>query len=204
MSDVILTISIVVGAMVLLIGLFFIGRIQDPIYRCKTMRKLFKKKNYMVVAVVSKDSKSIQTHVVNVTNDKIVVGQGVWAVMNKVIYRKDYGTGYQTKQGQQITPDSVRFEEGVPILYVNADTITPLDFFEDPQSGKVKPDELGSTLAAWDQAMEDLNLSPTKKMEKIQLITLICAGCGVLLTLWAVIKIGDVNNIIELILQQVR
>lgn len=133
---------------------FLIGRFLDPLWRAKQLRKLLRK-NYIVVAIVSKDLKTIQEKVVNADKDLIEIDGKFWVIRQGVIFRKDRGEakGYDKTF---ITRKDLKWQEEVPIIYLSEDSLKPLSFWKD-ESG-VKPIEVASTLKGWiaNQRAKDL------------------------------------------------
>lgn len=130
---------------------FFMGRIMDTHFRAKIFRQ-FLKKDYGILAITSKDRKNIRKVVVNLENTILRIGAQIWIVQGGRIYRQEKpeeGFGFQNSK-KEITVKTI-MEEGVPTLYVDVESIKPLDFFPDktPDSKSVQPEELGSFLMAW-------------------------------------------------------
>lgn len=141
---------------------FFMGRIMDTHFRAKVMRSVMKK-DYGVLAITSKDRKNIRKIVVNLENTILKIGAQIWIVQGGRIYRQEKpeeGFGFLNSKKEVIIKTIM--EEGVPTLYVDVDSIKPLDFYPDkvPDSKSVQPEELGSFLMAWvgNQIMKGLNV----------------------------------------------
>lgn len=124
---------------------FLVGRFLDPIWRAKQLRKLFKK-NYIVVALVSKDLRTIQERVVNADKDIIEIDDKFWVIKQGAIFRKDksQAKGYEKTF---ITKKNIKWQEEVPVIYLSEDNLKPLNFWKD-ESG-VKPVEIASVLKGW-------------------------------------------------------
>lgn len=158
---------------------FIFGRALDQTYKAKIYRQIFKKRNYIVVGIVSKDNKTVKEVVVNAEGDVIRVGNKVWIIEQGRIYRKD-----KTNEGfffadavpikgedgkpdfTTLTPkkDIVRWNEGVPIVYVDEDHLKPLDYFKD-ENNLVKPEGVGATLNSWNINQQAKQLLGTKKTD---------------------------------------
>jgi hypothetical protein len=122
---------------------WFIGRWADPVYKCKTMRKWFKKP-YYIFNIIDKDGRTIDTKVVNAEKDVVVRDNNMWIIMKNRVYRKD-----KPESGFSISKNMIRWEEGAPTVYVDSDTLKILDFQRDEPASGVKSEEVGSTILAY-------------------------------------------------------
>jgi hypothetical protein len=124
----------------LVIGVL-IGMFMNPLFRAKTLRSLTKKE-YGILALVSKDKRSSRLFVVNFNEFVLAVAGKKWAGVGGRIYRED-----APEKGFYTNDKMVKYREGVPIVYVDDESLTPLEFWSD--AGKVSPDEVGSVYTAW-------------------------------------------------------
>jgi len=120
---------------------FLAGKFQDILWRTKTYRK-YLKRNFTIIERVSKDGKTRIQRMADMDNDVFSVGMFMWLIKKGRIYRKD-------KEECGFTPvrANISWEEGVPIITVDEDSIKPLDFYKEEST--IRPEELGSTLNAW-------------------------------------------------------
>lgn len=130
-----------VGILFFVILAFLVGKYQDIVWRCKTFRK-YLKKNFIILERVSKDGKTRTARMINLDGDIFNVGNYTWVSKGGRIYRKD-----KESEGFKAGRHNVAWEEGVPILTVDEDSIKPLDFYKEDST--IKPEELGSTVSAW-------------------------------------------------------
>lgn len=130
-----------------LAGLFFlglayvVGRASDPIWRGKKMRQ-FMRKDYILVNIVGKDRKSISSVIADSNSGILKVGKFLWVLEAGRIYRKD-----KPQAGFMLGPSVVRHEEGMPTVYVDSESLKPLDFFQ--EAGAIKPDEVSGSLVGF-------------------------------------------------------
>lgn len=182
--------------MLAFLGIFFFafifGKWADPIFRCKMLRQLTKK-NYMVIAIVQKDGRTISQRVVNAEKDVAIVNNALWVILGGRVYRRDktgsskkkdilnaFEKGTKEEADFQIKADNIVFEEGVPTVYLDSDTITPLDFYRDKAT--IKPEEVGSALLAYVYNQLAKAMASVSNIRLLLLIilagVLICAGLG--------------------------
>lgn len=120
---------------------FVVAKYQDIYWRVKLFRKTFKR-NLYILERVSKDGKTRTARMINLDGDTFDVGNYKWVVKNARIYRKD-----KESAGFKVSKNNIAWEEGVPIITVDEDSIKPLDFYK--EDATIRPEELGSTLSAW-------------------------------------------------------
>ena len=142
---------VVGGCSLLIIGMltFILGRLLDTHFRAKVMR-IVTKRDYGILAIASQDRKNIRKVVVNFEHSVIKLGNDVWVIQSGRIYRQEKpetGFSFQNSRGE-ISVDTFRYEEGIPILYVDITNLKPLNFYPQ-ETGKVPPEELGSFLSSW-------------------------------------------------------
>jgi hypothetical protein len=129
-----------------------IGKLLDVRFRCKQMRR-FLRKNYIIVSIVEKDQKTIMSRVMNAEMDYITDGTFAWITKQGSIYRmQDAAFSANIFKSEKefeksttffkVGKKHVRWEEGVPTVYVDRDNVKPLNFFDDKTN--VKPNELSS------------------------------------------------------------
>jgi len=144
-----------------LIGAFGIGMLSNPLLRCKLMRKWLKK-NYLVLNIKEKGSNRIAWKIVNADDDVVFLGTRLWIICKSRVQRKvQFGEKTKTistwiyrlfqkgkeESGFNIEDKHISWEEGVPCIYVDADNIKPLKFYQ--EEANVRADEVGSSILGW-------------------------------------------------------
>ena len=198
MAEVDIVMLVIVGSFgMLFLGLFafIIGRIMDTHYRAKLMR-MITKKDYGILGIASQDRKNIRKIVVNYENSIIKLGSQVWVIQSGRIYRQEKpetGFSFQNSKGE-ISVDTFRYEEGVPILYVDITNLKPLNFY--PQdSGKVPPEELGSFLSSWIANQIAKGMNVIAEYKTFLLIIIVLAILILMLDVYILMKLGDITNL---------
>lgn len=156
-----------ISFMTLLVG-FIVAKWFDPYFRARIMRRALKK-DYGILAIVSKDAKNILKMVVNFEKDTINIAGKVWVITQHYVYRED-----KKERGFVMGKAHVKWEEGVPAVYVEQDSIKPLDFFSDRTP--VKPEEIGSFLSAWVNNQLAKNISQVKNQQILIFIVILLCG----------------------------
>jgi hypothetical protein len=157
-----LIISLLVsGSLVVLFLAGFLGRCFDTHFRAKLFR-IFTKRDFGIIGICSQDRKNIKKIVVDYENTIIKLsGNMVWIIKGGRIYRQDKpaeGFSFVNSKGE-LNVNTVRIEEGVPIMYVDSTNLKPLDFYPQ-ETGKVPPEEFGSFASSWiaNQIAKGLNV----------------------------------------------
>lgn len=168
------------------ITIYVFARWQDPVQRCKWKRKWLKQ-NTHVLYITDKEGKTINARTVNVEKDCINVDNELWVIVGSRVYRKD-----NTSQGTTIKRKNIRYEEGAPTIYVDRDSIKPLDFYED--SSKVKPEEIGATLNAYVFNQLAKGIAGIANQKTFMMIILIASLASVGLNLYLVKTISEMGD----------
>lgn len=145
------------------------GRALDPIWRIKQLRR-FIKRNYMLLIFVSKDGKTLQYRTINADEDAFIHRGSMYVVEKGKIYRKvqrevggkpvfDKEGGFSFKPEEGNSP--IRYEEGVPVIYVDNEHIKPLGF--DNEESRITPSATGAALNAWVTNQINKGLAGTNK-----------------------------------------
>ena len=171
-----LLLMIVIAPVVLVLG-FLVGRYRDPIWKCNIKRRYFRQ-DCGILAIVSKDGKNIRKIVVNFNDDMISVGGNIWVLQDKKVYRQNHSEkGFVIKDGQPVSIP-LKWEEGVPTIYVNQDTYKPLDFFASEETAK--PQSVSAVLLSWvnNQIAKGMNLFKQHQLllYAVILLTILCLG----------------------------
>jgi hypothetical protein len=139
---------------VMALGLF-VGKFMDVFWRAKVLRSITKK-DFGILGILSPDTKTIKMVVVDFGKDVIQYKGKVWIVLKDRIYRHD-----KPERGISLTKADlpIRWIEGIPVLYVNETSYTPIDLTG--VLGEVRPEEVNSVFSSW------VNNQLAKAMAKI-------------------------------------
>jgi hypothetical protein len=98
----------------------------------------------------------------------------MWVLQKYLIYRKD-----KPERGFLANEKMLRWEEGVPSVYVDKDSLKPVDFYA--ERGEVKPEEVGATLTAWVNNQLAKGLASIKQHQLLLILCIVCslAAAGV-------------------------
>lgn len=107
----------------------------EPRQRCKMLRQMTKK-NFGIVTIVK--GKELYSQMKNFDRDTLEIGNG-W-------YHLERGRIYQDKGvvTQLNDPDKIKFMGGIPTIFLDLDTITPLSFHKDKL--KINPQEVSAPM----------------------------------------------------------
>lgn len=156
---------VIIGGVFLAVLMATIGRLQDPQFKCWFLRRTLKK-NYIVVNFGDKNNRIFFQSVVNADDGVIIMGQRMWIIKGSRMWSvisKDGKLHKDGKQEYQIKESDMKYSPGTPNVFLNPDTLTPLDFFK--QEVEVKPDEIGSTLLAWTNNQVNKGLNKFASMD---------------------------------------
>ena len=132
---------VAVGMLFCLAAGWVVGRLFDPTWKVKRMRQILHSNTFML-GIVSRDKKTINKVAANLDGAIFKVGDYNWVIDHTRIYRED-----KPQSGFFMTKNHVKWEEGVPTLYVYEDSLKPAEFNSEPS--KVPPGEIGSALVAF-------------------------------------------------------
>jgi len=119
-----MTILIIVFSVALALGVgLSCGLLLEIRWQAKLLRKLTKK-DYGILSVVSKDRKTIRRILVNFSKEIVDVKDKKWVIEAPRIYRED-----QKEKGDNFS-SKIKYEEGIPIAFVDEKDILALDFFK--------------------------------------------------------------------------
>lgn len=195
------TMYALVGFFAIMLGAL-IGKLMDSRFLCKQMRR-FLRKNYIIVAIVEKDQKTISSRVMNAEMDYVTDGTFAWITKQGSIYRMNdaqlspnlFRTDDEFKKSQtffKFTKKNVRWEEGVPTVYVDRDNVKPLNFYDDKTN--VKPNELSSANTSFlaNQRAKDLATNQTQQI--LLILILIGAAAAAYFSWQAYTMVGDIKT----------
>lgn len=173
-----------------LIG-FFIGKITDPFFKVKLLRSLDKKAKWIILAIVSKDRRSIRRLVVNPMDDVVNIKNSFWTIEANKIYRVEKEKNKVSSF--EITQNMVKWEEGVPVVYCDEDNIIPLNFHSNDTN--VKPDEVGSILLSWVNNQLAKGLSTIQQHRTLLLVILILGVLTLAFNYFIWDKLDDIQKV---------
>jgi hypothetical protein len=158
---------------VLVLGAFFIAKWSDIYWQIKQKRK-YLKKDFHLACIVSKDMKNITPKIFNPEQSTIWHDGKVYTVEKRRIYRKD-------KPEDGFMVPKPKFEEGIPVIYIDDESFRPLDFdFTTPTVAK--PGEAGAILKSWEvNAAAKAMVSAYDKMKQQAMFVMIILGLCVLI-----------------------
>lgn len=175
---------------------FFVGKWTDIEWRAKFMKNTFKKE-YFVLKIVSDDRNTIKSKLINPNKDGTIEIPGLlWHFNKDEIYRsvkEDFGVTYDLKNNEKvkikdgfgIKNASVKFNEGVPTIYVDTRSIKPLDFRSNRTN--INPEELSASLGAWVSNQINKGITDSMKiLKQMQLFNYIQLGLLILIVCVAV------------------
>lgn len=153
---------------VIALGLgWFVGRIMDLQWRTKQLRSLLKR-DYGMLVIFNKDNRTIKSTMVDFGKDELQVKSEKWCVENRHIYRAD-----KREKGFFANEATIKWEEGVPIVFVDHDHLKPIDFI--PPEGTTKPVEISAWLNSWVANQLAKRSKATDQLKWLVIICLICA-----------------------------
>lgn len=202
---------ILIGMAVVLITGFLMafswlwGKLADPDFRCKFYRTYLGKDAY-ILGIFSKDLRSIKRVVFNAESDVIMHDSNMWLVLKGRVVREDKSKNTATEGVKDLRinifpakqkemkvkeetgffidaiREKIKWEEGVPVIYVHSDNFIPLSFGEMPVD--VKSEEIGATINAYNQLMFLKALRQAKMLEYMVVVSVImsvlCLGVAAL------------------------
>lgn len=194
-----LTLIIYGSISLLIVGLltFFLGRVLDTHFRAKMLR-MITKKDYGILGIASQDRKNIKKVVVNFEKSVVKLGTSVWVIQSGRIYRQEKpetGFSFVNSKGE-ILVDTFRYEEGLPILYVDITNLKPLNFYP-VEGGKVPPEELGSFLSSWIANQIAKGMNVIAEYKTFLLIIIVLAIVILTLDAYILMKLGDVQTAVN-------
>jgi len=130
----------------------------NPFMRAKLMRYATKR-NYGVVHLVSR-GRNILTQAKDLNQSVLLLKGRLWVIMNNRIYSENC----ELNDFREIETKHLRSYSGVPIVFLDIDTMTPLSF--EKETTKITPEEMGSLTQAYinNQRAKDLFLNKTMKL----------------------------------------
>lgn len=157
-----------------LMAAWFVGRLFDINFRAWVMQRLFKR-DIGILAITSKDKKKIDEVICDFQKDLVWVQGNVWIFDKRHLYRKD-----KVEKGMMVENKILKFKEGVPTLFVDRDSLMPIEF--DSESVPVKPNEIAANLKAWIDNERAKLLAQTQGLQTMllicMLVSMVAAGAG--------------------------
>jgi hypothetical protein len=168
---------ILIGGMGLGPPFIFVGWLMaDPLHRAKTKRTIFKK-NYGVVNFVSR-GKKILTKIKDFNCDTIWVKNAVWMMEPGRIFKKIRSEdSSEMEESWPITEKNIHDQIGIPEIYLDIDTMRPLEF-DYMQKTPISPIDAGSTLKGWVFNELAKNLFVKRTLSIMLIIAIVAAACS--------------------------
>ncbi len=160
--------TIIIIAMLCTIPIvYFFARWKDLSWRGQIFRKYLKQDTHMLY-ILSKDEKGIKPRLINFQDDALNIADKIWLVKKGRIYRRD-----KPEMGAYLEKKNVKWEEGLPVIFLDYDTLKPRDFY--PEESTAKPGELGSVLSAWVNNQLAKGMAAIKNQDMIlKIIAVLC------------------------------
>jgi hypothetical protein len=155
---------------------FLLGRWFDLYWQIK-MKRRWLKKPYLIARLVDKDTKSEQLKGLNLQRDLFSIGEYTFLSNANRIYRQD-----KEEVGIFVTKKNIKWEEGVPVITLDRDTLEPLEYNYGNKTGdSIKPNELQATIGAHDAIELQKSLLGKNNMQMYLMIILLLAGISAIL-----------------------
>lgn len=177
---------IILGAWVLGMLFFLMGKIGDITFKAKILRMLFRR-NYIILHVVSKDTRTIVQKLVNADKDTVEVDGNLWIVEKGHIYREN-----KEERGFFIKRSPLKWTESIPSIFVDGDNIKPIDFYE--EEGTIKPDELSAVLSSWVSNQLAKGFRINQQQQTLILVTLVLVLICICLSVVNLVMVMDVKD----------
>lgn len=140
----------------------------DKYQYVKTLR-MITKKDYGLIYMVRKDGRQIGHFIKNLSNAVIEHKNEIWHITRNRIYNDSGEINYN------IPEKAIKHEVGIPVLFLDADSFTPLDLYQDNMT--FSPKDITPPLRSWLVTKELETIGGIKKqLILFVLITLIVAG----------------------------
>jgi hypothetical protein len=140
-DDLLMNVLLAIGCLVVIAAVYIFGRLKDPLYRAKFMRKWLKTKSGCL-KIRDLDKKVADTILVDFSKDSIFVKGKRWLINDYDITRED-----KPECGFRIKDEDIRYDEGVPVVEVDDESLTPIRY-ADKEKSNVKPMQLSSILSS--------------------------------------------------------
>ena len=155
----------------LLLGKLFL----DPYVRCKILRRV-KGKNYGMVYFVHKGGQRVDIRIKNLDDDVVVQDTKLWVLEKASIYYTDIDDAYL--RHATITDRSiVTSPNNVPILFLDAENMLPLRFFE--SKTKSNPQQVGATCLGYINNQIAKNLFFKRSMQTFYVLMLVLQAINI-------------------------
>ena len=183
MADAILIIYASLGIILALGVGWLVGKSMDLHWRTKQLRNLLKK-DYAILNIFNKDNKTIKSTMVDLGKDEMKVNDELWMIDQRHIFRSD-----KREKGFFAGDQQMKWQEGVPMLFVDHDHIKPIEFY--PPEGTTKPAEI----SAWLTSKNANELAKSKKaQDSLRTLLLVAVGCILLLGVGIYLCYGAIGS----------
>jgi len=173
---------------VIALGLgWVVGRIMDLQWRTKQLRSILKR-DYGMMVIFNKDNRTIKSTMVDFGKDEIKIKDERWIVENRHIYRAD-----KREKGFFANEANLKWEEGVPMVFVDHDHLKPVEFT--PPDGTTKPVEISAWLNAWVANQMAKRSHMTEQLKWLVIITLVVAMAAAAIGYLTYTGLGGVKDV---------
>lgn len=164
-ENVLLLIGLGIGFIVGAIIFYVIGKWGDLDWRCLFLRRL-RKKNYIVLNISQGDGHNFDSMIVNADEDIARVGDHLWVIEKKAMYRKD-----KPEKRSKIDKQDIHWtRQGAPNVFVDRENLSPLRF--KPEDALVRSNEVSATLQGWIVNQIAKNALGKDKVQMLVLLTM--------------------------------
>jgi len=157
------------------LGLLFGKLFLDPYVRCKVLRRV-RGKNYGMVYFVHKGGQRVDIRIKNLDDDVVVQGTKLWVLEKAGIYYTDIDDAY-IKHATISDASIVTSPNNVPILFLDAESMLPLRFFE--TKTKSNPQQVGATTLGYVNNQIAKNLFFKRSMQTFYVLMLVLQAINI-------------------------
>lgn len=150
---------------------------------CSVLRKV-SARNWGIINLVAQDGRNICSFMKDLNNSIIERQDGIWIIRKDRIFLDKGSVKYK------LDPDKIRFKSGVPVIFLDFNTLEPLDFWE--EKTKTQPKELAPLLKGWLATEELKGMMKAKTIQIGVIILIFMLAVNVYLTYdtWSMVKKG--------------
>lgn len=151
-----------------------LGAIFIDTYLRTRLLRLITKRNYGVVHLVSK-GKTIATMVKDLDESIIQKKDSMWGIAQGYIYNLN-----KKNIKHEITPEMIKYIGVVPTLYLDYDTVKPLNFYK--EKSPLSPKQLSGSLVGWAMIQKKKAVRMQKQINVMYIIIAVLVCVAIYLT----------------------
>lgn len=182
-------ILIIFVGMFAVFGAFLFAKWQDPFWKCKTLRSIFKK-DYIIAGMINHDKHTIKRIVINAQQACFMYEGSIYVVDKAKISRdREIKTTLKNIPSSSITEQSefkeerIMFVEGCPIAFFDQENICPVGFASNaPNLSGITPSQAGATIMAWYRNMVARATMDAGKIQLFLIIILVLCAVNILIS----------------------